>query len=86
LSPLQRHIDKLVLTRREAWQLLLDDGSRLELGREDEKLTIAQRLARYVTTQPAVLRKGEQKIIYADLRYPNGYAIRMNGTENQDRP
>ncbi|HEY9193903.1 MAG TPA: cell division protein FtsQ/DivIB [Methyloversatilis sp.] len=86
LSPLQRRIEKIVLTRREAWQLQLDDGSRLELGREDEKQPIAQRLARYVTTQPEVVRKSAQKIIYADLRYPNGYAIRMNGTEHQDRP
>ncbi len=86
LSPLQRHIQKLAMTRREAWQLLLDDGSRIELGREDEKHPLTSRLKRYVTTQPAAQREGASRIFYADLRYPNGYAIRMNGTELQERP
>ena len=86
LAPLERRIDKLAMTRREAWQLLLDDGSRIELGREDDKAPISSRLARYVSTQPAVQREGAQKILYADLRYPNGYAIRMTGTELQERP
>lgn len=86
LSPLQRRIDKMALTRREAWQLLLDDGSRIELGRDDDKTPIAARLTRYVTTQPAVSREGAQKILYADLRYPNGYAIRTGSTATQERP
>jgi cell division protein FtsQ len=47
---------------------------------------ISARLARYVTTQPGVQRDAMQKIIYADLRYNNGYAIRMTGTDLQDRP
>ena len=54
--------------------------------REEEKSPIAERLARYVNTQPEILRRGAQKVIYADLRYPNGYAIRMSSTEHQDRP
>ena len=86
LAPTERQINKLVLTRRQAWQLQLDDGTRLELGREEEKSPIAERLARYVNTQPEILRRGAQKVIYADLRYPNGYAIRMSSTEHQDRP
>lgn len=81
LSPLQRRIDKMALTRREAWQLLLDDGMRIELGRDDDSTPIVNRLARYVSTQPAVSREGARTIIYADLRYPNGYAIRT-----QERP
>jgi cell division protein FtsQ len=86
LSPLTLRIKKIALTRREAWQLFLDDSSRIELGREDDKNPISARLARYVTTQPGVQRDAMQKIIYADLRYNNGYAIRMTGTDLQDRP
>jgi cell division protein FtsQ len=86
LSPLQRRIDKLTLSRREAWQLLLDDGTRIELGRDDDKAPIAARLARYVSTQPAVSREGAHTIIYADLRYPNGYAIRTRSSATQERP
>lgn len=86
LAPMARRIGKLVLTPREAWQLMLDDGSRLELGREDEKLPIAERLERYVSTHPELARRGVQKVIYADLRYPNGYAIRAGSHENQDKP
>lgn len=85
LSPLELRIRKLALTRREAWQLVLDDGSRIELGREEEKQPIAARLARYVSTRPELLRQGLQKVIYADLRYPNGYAVRALGTEHQER-
>jgi cell division protein FtsQ len=86
LARLQRHIRKLALTRREAWQLVLDDDSRIELGREDERTPISLRLERYVNTQPEVLRQDPQKVLYADLRYPNGYAIRMNGPLHQDKP
>lgn len=86
LAPLHRQIRKLTLTRREAWQLQLDDGARLELGRDDERLPIAERLERYVTTQPEVLKQGGQKVIYADLRYPNGYALRLSSTEHQEKP
>lgn len=86
LAPTGRQIQKMVLSRREAWQLVLDDGTRLELGREDDKQPITGRLARYVNTQPEVMRRGVQKLIYADLRYPNGYAIRMSSTEHQDKP
>lgn len=85
LAPMDRRIRKLVLTRREAWQVQLDDGTRLELGREDDKHPLTERLARYVNTQ-ADLRQGGQKVIYADLRYTNGYAVRMSSTENQDKP
>lgn len=86
LTPMDRRIQKLVVTRRDAWQLHLDDGSRLELGREDEKHPIADRLARYVDTQTDVLRRSGAKVIYADLRYTNGYAVRMSSAGNQDQP
>jgi cell division protein FtsQ len=70
LAPLETVIDRVVLSPRQAWQLRLANGQHLMLGRDAD--AAEARLRRYVENQP----KGRSHE-YVDLRYPNGYAVRV---------
>ncbi|OGS99203.1 MAG: cell division protein FtsQ [Gallionellales bacterium RIFCSPLOWO2_12_FULL_59_22] len=71
LAALNLRIAQLALTPRHAWQLRLDNGLVLELGREQ----MQQRLARFVTVYPYSLAAMQGAIKYVDLRYRNGFAV-----------
>jgi len=72
LAPLASPIAELHLSARGAWQVLLESGLTLELGRGD----VASRLARFVTAWPGLEARGVQTK-HADLRYANGFALRV---------
>lgn len=71
LEKVQRSIVKIDLSARFAWQVQLDNGMLLELGREQVK----ERLARFVGVYPYTLATISQKTKYVDLRYRNGFAV-----------
>jgi cell division protein FtsQ len=75
LTPLQQHIAEISLTPRYAWRLQLNTGTVLELGRNE----IEERLIRYVSVYNHSIARlnQEEPLAYVDLRYPNGFAIRM---------
>ncbi|NWG30549.1 MAG: cell division protein FtsQ/DivIB [Rhodocyclaceae bacterium] len=74
LAPLGRHVAALSLSPRRAWRLKLDDGVAIELGRDEERLALAERLARFVAYYPGIkARFGAFRS--ADMRYPNGFAL-----------
>lgn len=58
---------------RGAWQIRIADGPTLELGREH----IEARLARYVAAHDRTLARLGQRVEYVDLRYSNGFAVRI---------
>jgi cell division protein FtsQ len=60
---------------RRAWQLKLDSGLTLELGREQ----VEARLARFVGAYDRTLGRLGGGINHVDLRYANGFAVRMPG-------
>jgi cell division protein FtsQ len=67
------------LSAREAWQIKLDDGVLLELGRDQAKHPLAERVSRFTNHYTAVsgAAKGRMQNIGAvDMRYPNGFALR----------
>lgn len=78
LDELNLQATQIVLSPRHAWQLHLNNGMVLELGRE----AIQQRLARFVAVYPYSLKiegnaqKAEGRIAYVDLRYRNGFAVK----------
>ena len=76
LAPTGRTAHQLTLTPRLAWQVRLDDGLALELGREQAKSPIRERLARFVEVYPAAVATRQPKPQVADLRYPNGFVLR----------
>ena len=90
LAPLGEAPDRLlvaiVLTPRYAWQLRFAGGEgrglHLELGRDGAE-PVDQRLARFVAAYPDSLgrlpRLAAGDYLHVDLRYPNGFALRVAG-------
>lgn len=64
---------------RRAWQVRIDDGPLLELGREQ----VEARLARFIAAYGRTLAKLERRIDYVDLRYANGFAVRIPGLRHE---
>ena len=77
LQPLQQQISQISLSPRFAWQVKLDNGMVLELGREQ----MQQRLARFVTVYPYSLESNALFVRHVDLRYRNGFAAYQPGSE-----
>jgi len=86
LAPLGESVERVVLTPRHAWQLRLASGLTLELGRDGSE-SVEQRLARFVAVFPETLGRLAkrdaaslpQQFPHVDLRYPNGFALRVAG-------
>ena len=75
IAPLGTDLERVVLTPRFAWQLRLANGLHLMLGRDADQAE--GRLARFIDTYPATLGKIARHHEYVDLRYPNGFALRI---------
>ncbi|MDE2365374.1 MAG: cell division protein FtsQ/DivIB [Betaproteobacteria bacterium] len=72
LRPLNQKIDYMKLSPRRAWQVRLENGTVLELGREQMEV----RLQRYVLAHARGVMERNPQPGYVDLRYPNGFAAR----------
>jgi len=77
LQPMQQQIAQLSLSPRYAWQVKLDSGMVLELGREE----MQQRMARFVAVYPYSLAAMARAVRHVDLRYRNGFAVYLPGRE-----
>ena len=75
LQPLGVRLVGLALSAREAWQLQLDNGMTIVLGREQDKSPLAERLQRFIAVWPGVHKEIDIEIRVADLRYPGGFAL-----------
>lgn len=82
LAPVFEKIDKqltrLELTARGSWRARLDEGIVVELGlgSQDE---IHSRAERFAATLTQVSSKFGRNLESADLRYSNGYALKLRG-------
>lgn len=63
-------ITSLVLNDRRAWQIILDNGIRLELGKE----SLEERIERFFTLYKN-LGSSTERVSYIDLRYDTGASI-----------
>jgi cell division protein FtsQ len=83
LAPLEARIERLKLSSRGSWRAELDSGADLELGRgsEDDVVARAARFARTLAeaTQRFADAGGARALLAADLRHPDGYALRLRG-------
>ena len=77
LEPLGASLERIVLTPRYAWQLRLGNGLHLMLGRDAD--LAEKRLARFVELYDATLGRLPGPHEYVDLRYANGFAVRVKG-------
>ena len=77
MSVLKQQITEVHLSPRRAWQLRLDNGLWIKLGREQSQ----QRLARFVVVYPWYEDGGQKTedrsgVQYVDLRYRNGFSVK----------
>jgi cell division protein FtsQ len=84
LVAIGRKPETLVLSSREAWQVKLDDGVVIELGRDEAKHSLADRLARFVAYYRLALEKTHlARAGVVDMRYPNGFALRPQPSDQK---
>ena len=122
LRPIGRVPRALNVSPRLAVQLRLDNGMVVELGRQQPKTAVRERLERFVAHYPSVLAVARQRVrataplagaahalvgsalplvgsalplvgsalpLVVDMRYPNGFALRVSvpsATENKGKP
>ena len=79
LEPLGRLPRILTVSPRLAVQLKLDDGMIVELGRQQTKAPLRERLERFVEFYPTVLTAAKKRPEVVDMRYPKGFALRVAG-------
>ncbi|MDI1299216.1 cell division protein FtsQ/DivIB [Methylotenera sp.] len=65
-------IANLALTPRRAWEVTTTNGMVVELGR----IEMQPRLEKFVSVYSRTIAGLNMKVTYADLRYPNGFAVR----------
>lgn len=63
------------LTARGSWNLRLSDGIEIEVGRNDPEL----RLQRFARLLPRLHSRDARRLLRADLRYTNGFALTWQG-------
>lgn len=70
---------QLILSPRLAWQLKLDNGMLVNMGREQTKSPVGARLQRFIEVYPETIGKLANRPAVVDLRYPNGFAMKVVG-------
>jgi cell division protein FtsQ len=75
LAPLGARLERVVLTPRYAWQLKLDSGLHIMLGRDADGAQA--RLSRFVEAYADTLGRIARGHEYVDLRYRSGFALRV---------
>ena len=82
LSPLfeamDAELEKLQLTQHGSWRVQLDSGAVIDLGHGSlDELDVRTR--RFIATVTQVSSRFGRDMESADLRYPNGYAVKLRG-------
>jgi cell division protein FtsQ len=75
LATIEKTPGEINVSPRRAWQVRLDDGMTLDLGREHVEV----RLRRFVDTYPRTIARMTSPVDRVDLRYANGFAARVPG-------
>ena len=71
-------LDRLELTGQGNWRARLDSGAMLELGQGSPE-EVAARTQRFIATLTQVSSRYGRDLQSADLRYSNGYALKLRG-------
>ncbi|MBN8503935.1 MAG: cell division protein FtsQ/DivIB [Burkholderiales bacterium] len=89
LAPLVRakqlEPQRLELSGRGSWRLLLEGGASIELGRGEGDALVA-RFDRFLGHAQSLARQFNTQIRSADLRHPGGYALRLVGIGTKPTP
>lgn len=68
-------------SKRYAWLVRLDNGIKVQLGREENSAMLLERVERLIQVYPELTSRLPGKIESVDLRYPNGLALKTKGQE-----
>jgi cell division protein FtsQ len=68
-------VSALALSARGSWTLRLSDGTRVDVGRGDPQ----HRLQRFARLLPRLRATDTRRLVRADLRYTNGFALTWQG-------
>lgn len=84
---LEMGLSRLQLNERGSWSADLDSGAHIELGRGTPEELLA-RTQRFTATLSQLTARYPGALQSVDLRYPNGYALRVRGvtTVAEDDP
>jgi cell division protein FtsQ len=79
-------VKSLQLTERGSWRVVLSQGGKVELGRGvvSDVLPRIERLQQTLAKVTQQLGRSANAMESADLRYDNGYAIRLKGVSTTD--
>lgn len=80
LRPLGLNVKKLTYTARASWELELDNGITVRLGRGDE----IERIKRFAAVWPDTLRPQAGRLAYIDMRYSDGFAVRAKTRDQNE--
>jgi cell division protein FtsQ len=74
-------LEHVALTARGSWQLELDNGAQVELGRgaPEEVVARTQRFLQTLTQVTSRYSRRPDSLVSADLRHGDGYAVRLRG-------
>ncbi len=71
--------ESVQLSSRYAWSVKLNNGMMVELGREQSRTTLKDRVDRLIGIYPQLLTRLQNRIESVDMRYPNGLALQAQG-------
>lgn len=77
LRRIGRYVETIHVSERRAWRARLDDGTVIELGRDQ----MVARLSNYVAAYGRSVARLEGGARYVDLRYANGFSVRVKDIE-----
>jgi cell division protein FtsQ len=72
---------ELTLSQRRAWELRLTSGLLLKLGRD----RVDERITTFLSVYEGTVAPVSTRLDYVDLRYPNGFAVRISDSREPAR-
>ncbi|NMM37136.1 MAG: cell division protein FtsQ/DivIB [Glaciimonas sp.] len=79
LAPIRLAPESIQLSDRYAWTVKLNNGIAVELGREQSRAMMRERVNRFVGVYPQLVALLQNRIESVDMRYPNGLALKVSG-------
>ncbi|MBA2653959.1 MAG: FtsQ-type POTRA domain-containing protein [Gammaproteobacteria bacterium] len=73
LSPLNLGINEITLSQRRSWQITLNNGIKILLGRKD----IEDHLSAFITIYPKLKKIHGDNLQSIDLRHSNGFSVHL---------
>jgi cell division protein FtsQ len=80
-APINLAPESVHLSGRYAWSVKLNNGMTVELGREQSRTTMRERVDRLVGIYPQLIARLQDRIESVDMRYPNGLALKARELE-----